>query len=466
MNRGFSANLLLSLFLFFVASVFLGAKVSYAREGASLETGLADFKNENYEEAIPALLHAFDADPTSASTALHIGLAYKETLDYQQSKVYLNKALLLDPSIEKTYGHLGEVLYATNARNELEELLLKAKEKGVSSSQISYLKGLVHLSKGHKIRGKSKLNSLIASEPGSEAATLARKAKESIKKGKGRLKLGLAYSYQYDDNVMLKPSHDVPGVDISNESDGRSVISARLDYSTSFDNFAIKTNYSFYQSIHDDLKELDVQGHRISLTPSKKTGKGTLSLMAGYEHYTVDSGGYLEVLSLRPLYTHSLGNKSWLNFTAGVASRDFLRTPLNQYEDRDGTNINFGLGYLVSYGDKGGTLQIKYSFDKSNTDGANWKSRGNKGGIMLKYPLANRLSLNLNAGYYHKNYKNIHTTFAKKRRDRIYALNSSLKYKHENLILKLAYTYSKADSNISVYDYDRRIFGVSVEAVF
>lgn len=466
MNKGFSANLLLSLFLLCVTSVLLVAKVSYAGEGSSLEMGLADFKNENYEEAIPALLKAFDENSTSASTALYIGLAYKETLDYQQSKVYLNKALLLDPSMEKTYGHLGEVLYATNATNELKELLLKAEEEGLSSSQITYLEGLVLLSKGYKIRGEEKLNSLMASEPGSEAATLARKAKRSIKKGKGRLKLAVSYSYQHDDNVMLKPSHDVSGVDISNESDGRSVITARMDYSTSFGSFDMKTNYNFYQSIHDDLKEQDVQGHRISLTPSKKTEKGKLSLMAGYEHYSVDSDDYLEVLSLIPLYTRSLGNKSWLNFTAGVASRDFMRTPVNQDEDRDGTNINFGLGYLVSYGDKGGFLQIKYSFDKDNTDGANWENRGNKGGIMLKFPLTNSLSLNLNGGYYHKNYKNIHTTFVKKRRDRISAINSSLKYKYENLILKLAYTYSKADSNIAVYDYDRRIAGVSVEAVF
>jgi len=464
--RNYSANLMMTLLLFFVASVFLDARVSYSADGTYLEMGLADFKNESYEEAIPALLKAFDAEPSSASTALHIGLAYKETLDYRQSKVYLNKALSLDPSIEKTYGHLGEVLYATNATSELEALILKARGKGVSSSRISYLEGLVHLSKGHKIRGENTLNSLIASDPGSEAAILAEKTKGSIKKGKGRLKLGVAYSYQYDDNVMLKPSQDISSVSISDESDERSVFTVKGDYTTSVGSFGLNTYYSFYKSIHNHHDELDLDAHKLSLTPSKQLGPGIVHLMTAYEHYAVDSDSYLEILSFKPSYTHPLDSNRWLKVTAGISSRDFLYTPVNQNEDRDGIVLNVGLGYIVAYGNNGAYIQLGYDFDKNNADGNNWKNRENKGSVALLHPFTDRLNLNCSISYSDNNYANSHSTYGIERKDKISAIISSLSYKYKKLNLKLEASYTDSDSNIGTYDYDRRIVGAGVEAVF
>ena len=93
------------LFFFFAPS----PPISMAQQAPALQDGIAQYKDENYEEAIEILKKVREADPESSSAAFFLGLSYKQTLDYANAMVNLQDAVTLHPKIKEALVELIDV---------------------------------------------------------------------------------------------------------------------------------------------------------------------------------------------------------------------------------------------------------------------------------------------------------------------------------------------------------------------
>lgn len=501
-------SILLTLLFSGRALVFLeGTEVYAAVANRYLKAGIADFEDENYEEALDSLLKAYGEEP-SAFAAYYLGRTYKKMLRHKEARKYLEESIVKYPPLADAYAELGEVLYSLRLYPEAAAALTKASEQGVKPAYTAYFKGLVFLKSDKpdeaiaQFEKARELNSSYAQkaaystglaylvkrkmvdahrffeeavriDPDSDTAVYARRAVERLDRGgAGRgggksMKYTLGYSVHYDDNVLLKPLQDIPGVDISGEGDVGHVLSFKAAYDSMSN---LRASYYFYQSLHHDLNYLNVQVHSASLTPYLTIGKGEASLTAGYDHIFLETNGYLQVFHLRPSYTYNLDDTKGLVFSLSAAKKGFLKAPANNDEDRDGVNVSAGVSWFMRYKDRRGYLSVGYAFDTENTDGVNWDYTGNKVTFNILHPLDDRISLSLSGRYYNQKYKNTYTANGiqqgMKRSDDLYYFSPALTYRLTDVSLRFSYSYAKSNSNIVIFDYYKNTYAVDVEYSF
>ncbi len=468
-----------------------------------LQTGVADFEEENYEEALDSLLKAYDEEP-SAFVAYYLGRTYKKMLRHREARKYLEESIVKYPPLADAYAELGEVLYSLKLYPEAAAALTKAFEQGVKPAYTAYFKGLVLLksdkpdeaiaqfekareinssyaqkaaystglaclAKGKGEDARMYFKEAIAIYPDSNTAVYARRAIKRLDRGGagdggGRsMKYTLGYSVHYDDNVLLKPTQELSGEEISVEADVGHVLYFKAAYNPGSN---LRAGYYFYQSLHHDLNNFNVQFHSVSLTPYLTTDKGEASLTAGYDYIFLETYGYLQIFNLLSSYVYNLDDAKGLVFSLNAAKKGFLKAPANNDEDRDAVNISAGISWFMRYKDNRAYLSVGYAFDTENTDGVNWDYTGNKVTLNILHPLGDRTSLSLSGRYYNQEYENIHTRELIKRSDDIYAFSPALIYSLENVSLRLSYSYTESNSNIAVYDYYKNTYGVGVEYSF
>ena len=136
-NKAMTGAICAVLFFSFLAFV------SFAfAESASLMQGIDQYKNENYEEAIPLLLDARKAEPRSSVAAFFLGLAYKQVLDYPSAFVHLQDAVTLHPRIKEAVVELIEVALQLNKLQTAKEWIYIAEREEIFAARIAFLKGL------------------------------------------------------------------------------------------------------------------------------------------------------------------------------------------------------------------------------------------------------------------------------------------------------------------------------------
>ena len=139
-------------------------------------------------------------------------------------------------------------------------------------------------------------------------------------------------------------------------------------------------------------------------------------------------------------------------------------------EDRDGDVFNASAGYIRLFKEGRGAFNIIYEYSNDDTDGKNWANTGNRFIVSCLIPdLIKRTNLVLSGDIFLQEYKykNTHPEFDKKRKDETYTVSATVIAEIvKALYLNLQYSYIRADSNISVYDYDRNIYTMGFEYRF
>ena len=124
---------------------------------------------------------------------------------------------------------------------------------------------------------------------------------------------------------------------------------------------------------------------------------------------------------------------------------------------------------------------MTYSFDRNRThiigiggyagrDNAKDDINSNNAyGVSLQYaqPFFNKINIFLSPSFSNTSYKEKENAFDEKRKDKMYSLYSEISYKFKKRKgiqpkLSLNYSYSKNDSNLPLYEYDRQQVGVNL----
>lgn len=499
-NLKYFPHLPLILFILFVTVVNL-----YADESL-IEKGISEYKSENYEEALVTLSKVKQQHADSSTASFYLGLTYKQTGNYKEAAKNLRDAVTLIPAVKDAYIELIDVLYNLNELKEAKSRIIKAESEGVKPADIAFLKGLV-LSKEDRnkeaidafkkakeldrsliqssdfqiallyAKGKrfaeamESLRAVIAVDPNSEIASFAKEYEVAIARNletyrAWRLTAGL--SYQYDDNVVLKPSSAISGVEITGDRDSGVIGTFRVDYAPILNSpWFFNGQFNLYSNTYFHTNSHNLLAPTVLLDPGLIFQKGAVSFPLSYGHVWLHEREYMGVISVKPTLNLIFGPGHIGQFSAGYSKRDLLQPPLDRDEDRDGNVYSFLAGYIHPFSGEKGVFNLRYEFSRDLTDGKNWDNKGNKINFGLLVPIKDKVSLSIAGEAFLQDYKYTHTIFGLKRKDRAYTGSANIIWSIlKKININLQYLHTTADSNIFLYEYKRNVYTAGIEYSF
>jgi len=471
-----------------------------------LKKGIAQFKHENYDEALSIFRELTESDPRSSLAAYYMGLTYKRLEDYVSAVRHLKASLTLTPKIKGALIELIDTLYRLDKVEEAKEWIKVAEQEGVRPAQAAFLKGLTLVKaeefeaaveafsdakkldpqfaqladyqigiayvKMDKIdEAGDAFKNIIALDPHTDIAEYATRYLDAIDKKRERekpLKLTFRSAFEYDSNVLLKPGDTSLVTQITDQDDTRQVYELKADHTLRAPDkrFSLKSSYGIRYSKQNDFGRFDIVSNSFSLQPSISLKKIRFSFPISYNHTIVDEKNYLSAVSARNLNNIILGKSQMAQVGILYKRKDYLRPPFGD-EDRTGNEL-IGIGGLFwFFANNEGFVSLRYSANKDWTKGANWDYWGNKVSAGLLVPFWERFKFNAQGEVYLQEYENVHTLLDDRRRDQVYSASSLLSYEFiKNAEIQSQYTYVNQRSNIGLYQYDRHIVSVAIQYKF
>ncbi len=390
--------------------------------------GIQKINQGKTKDAIVLLRKALKLTPESPEAAYYAGVAYSINGNYKEAESLFLQTLQLDETSANAYLELGRIYYVTSRCDDLEELLSK----------------FIDRSKDEALKG--------------EATELVDGCREKAEEKPYRL--NISAGTQYDSNVILEPSN--PPVSAERKSDTRAVL-----YVTSgavlLKEKVIKLtlDYNFYQSLHMNLSEFNVQYHKI--TPVLElTFSDVLTSSVGYSlEYTLLGGdlysrfhtyyGKFTVKESKKVSTEAIyeyrSHKYW---DSDIFQTNSIRTG---YQNTVGIKQNFHLTRL-----KG---EVYYLSDFNRTGVGYWDFNGQRSGAELAYKITPHLHINVSGEYNERRYRDDFPGFQERRLDRMQQYSLRLTYSiSERMNASITESYIVNDSNLGIFDYKRNITGI------
>lgn len=470
------------------------------------DSAIREYNAENYEEALD-LLQKQKAEGPSSAGSFYIGLSYKQTGRYRDAIDAFLDSISRSPAFEESAYELADIYYRLDEFSEASAWISKAETMGVKPAATAYLKGLILVKQGKDIEAlnafnqakkadvlfmqqadlqialihlrnkktadaREMLRAVIAADATTETASFAREYERMLVQGAEaprawRFVAGLAY--QYDDNVVLKPSDLVPGVEITGARDSSIVATFRADYQSPVrESWFMNGQFSLYTNTYFHTTSHSVIAPTLTLMPGYNFNK-TLAVTAplSYSYVWLKDQGYMSIVSARPMVSTVLPSGCILQLGSGYARRDLIQPPSDSAENRDGNIYILTAGVLRNLPGNRGVFSLRYEFSYDDAKGSNWVNNGNKVDIGLIFPVKQKVDLIINTGAFIQDYRNEHTAFLLKRKDQTYTASANMLMNlAKDLNLNIQYSYTRANSNIAIYDYSRNVYTLGLEYSF
>jgi len=484
--------------------------------------GIAEYKDESFEEAAASLEKAHSQQPDNYEAIFYLGMSYMQMLEFEKARTYLEKASAMQPEDAKLGVYLGEAFYNLHDYKSAENALTTAIASGGASARAHYFLGMTRYAMGNyplavesfdhamqmdeAMKVKALYLMAMAHRNMGDQEASAREFKQvkqlapdsfEASQSDAMLRQSLAalsnfhinvsLSEQYDSNVVLAPASSGSGVTVTRSRDYVSTAALNAVYNRRLDNdLGFSATYGFSQSLHRQITFYDVQAHHLEFTPYLNLGADQAFLRLSGDAVGVDYRRYMGGFGLMPGYVHDFGDNQ--KGTALLAyqrkvffpfAKDGDALSLAAAENRDANNYLIGYTYTWNAPQKGmplkhalqtegSSLTASYMFDVEKAGGSNWSYFGHHGTLAFAYPVWERVMLTAVADQYRQIYRHINTSYNKRRSDVLTTLSPSLEWKPEIVggSLKLNYSFMRSTSNIAVYDYRRSVVTASFERAF
>ena len=496
-------NLLLAL-----CFVLISCNIGYAQPQSDklIKQGIANYRAENYDEALVIFKKLRKIDPASSLAAYYLGLTYKRLQNYIDAKTHLEVSLHMRPKIKGALVELIDILYRLDEIEEAKKWIKVAEDEGVRPAQAAFLKGLTLLKNAEYEEAISSFKDakdldpdytqsadyqlgiaylrlkrfsdardafrdLVVLDPHTDIAAYAERYIEAIDRKIEKEKpfhMSLRFAFEHDSNVLLKPSDTALVTGITDEDDTRQVWDLKGDYTfRSQDNiFSLKTGYGFHISKQNDFGRYDVISNNFNAQPSISLEKMLMTFPVNYSHSIVDEKNYLSAIAAGNVNNFLLGDSYMGQLGMVYKYKDYLR-PTFINEDRTGDELMGVVGLFWFFLKREGFLGVRYSCNKDWTDGDNWEYTGHKATATFLLPFLEKFKFNVNGEIFLQDYDNTHTIFNVKREDKVYTISTSLSYEIiENVELQFKYIHVDNQSNIGLYDYERDIISGAIQYKF
>jgi tetratricopeptide (TPR) repeat protein len=481
----------------------------YCQQSESLNKGIDEYRDESYEEAIVTPNRARDDEPGSSAAAFFLGMAYKQTMDYEKALTNLLDAVNLTPRIKEALIEVVDVAMQLDKLDVANHWVDIAEKENIFPAKAAFLKGLILTEEG-KIKeandafarakaidpkitqaadmriamgfmkerdlrqAKKSFEAAILSDPQSDMAGFARQYLAAVEQRialEKPLRFTIGVFGQYDDNMVLKPDDQAFATGITNEGSGVLNTSFRINYAPLLKGrWLFNAQYALGSSTHDKNRFThDSISNSISITPGYNFGKYALYLATSYNHAFVrnpDFKEYSGTFSTGPLVRMSFKDTQLLEIFTGYTNSEYFRPALAPEEDRDAQGYKSYISYLWLF-KKDYFLNLRFMSDIMDTDGRNWDNSILGLSVNYAMPVYKDIKLQLSGQISDQEFKNLHTVFDIKREDRIYSMSGGFSWNWEkDATIVIQYSRMRTDSNIGIYDYKRNIYTLGMEYRF
>jgi tetratricopeptide (TPR) repeat protein len=475
---------------------------------SELRHAIEEFRRENYEEAVHELELVKEWGPDASVASYYLGLSYKEMMEYDKAAKHLKDATTMKPGVKDAFYDLAEMYYRLNDDASAVAALENAERLSVRPGQTAFLRGLILSRKnehekaiesfkkassidpsmkqsadyrtglaliklGKLDEAEKLLSDVVTMDPNSDIAAFAREHVDTIDRRRDALRPYRFYAsagYETDDNVFLKPSDETAAGGATGEHDTRLYASLRAEYAPRLGGpLGIKAQYSFYANRHSDMDPLDVMSNTFSLIPSYRSKNGTLSLLLSTNLTDVDDEDYMIAHTASPAYLMVLKPGLMLQTGLRYRHKEYINPALMDDEDRDVNEYAAfaGIYKIFDFLKNDAVANARAEYIREDADGVNWSNEGARASAGLVLPLPYRLRFSASGDLLYQRFDDRHTVFLDTREDMTWTAVSAFTFSFcKNADLEFKYTFTRGDSTIAVYDYQREVGAISMNVMY
>jgi tetratricopeptide (TPR) repeat protein len=392
-------------------------------EDSLLKTGIHQYQEENFEEAIEILKQARENEPDSSAAAFFLGMAYKQTMDFNNAAVHLEAAVTLLPHIREALMQLIDALYQIEKFSEAKKWIAVAEQQNISLPSVTYLKGLILAKENRNLeaieafekaknldaeisqsadfqialcyvrdrqleKARERLQVTVQHDPSSDLASYARQYQDLVEKGlylERPLRLTIGLTGGYDSNVLAKPVDAAVAGDITDEGAAVLNSSVRVDYIPKLTGpWLFNASYTFSSKLHSrHSTSHDNMANTISVSPGYNFGRSALNLLASYTNALIrtdpdlfpsgDSPGYkryMDYWTVGPAFRFMATQNHIFEIFGGYdIKRYYNQKPTSEENNRDSNGFRGYLSWMWFF-TEGAFVNLRYDYGKENTDGA------------------------------------------------------------------------------------------------
>jgi len=403
---------------------------------AALELGFALGKSGKFGEAIPWLEQAQRSPTVDAEASLHLGIAQLRLGKVDEARRNLERAAQKDREL------------ALPARYYQGVAAYQARDLPAAEQHFNYVSGVSP-----------------DSEMGREAQAFLKKIAEGAAAPvTKRFQLHGAVAFEYDSNVVLAPSDealkDLQG--ISDQSDGRVTLAAgAMGIPWRGDRAQLALGYDFFQSLHFDLTEFNLQDHRLPVLLTAATGPVKVGVLGQYDYYLLETHSFLQQILAEPWVTIPEGDFGRTDIYYRFRWRDFRGT----YDIRNALNYAPGVRQFFFLGSPQRYVSLGYRYDKEDPrrdrpENQAFAYDGNQVDVGAGIILPCEVGLEFNYAYRYEDY----AAESDGRRDNEHrVVFVARRWLNDYVGVSAGYFGTINDSNKDDFNYDRHIGSIALE---
>lgn len=281
--------------------------------------------------------------------------------------------------------------------------------------------------------------------------------------GKKKLSVSVAGGLQYDSNVILE--QDNPITPNEKKADWRAVLALNaVDSLLSTDKVNAEAGYQFYQSLHEELTDFNVQQHLGRLAGRYVlSNTARLDLEYAFSYSFVGGDHYSTIHRLAPALSFNLTPDSLTVLHASHEARRYFDSAVfTELTGKSGSDASAGASHTLMLG-KAAAVAFDYTYDKDSAADDAWAYVGNKGTISALGEQG-QYRFYLTASYYDRKYEGLIPGAPEERHDGTQEYSAGLTRKiNTDLSITLGDSFTINDSNLELFRYKRNIIGLTAE---
>jgi tetratricopeptide (TPR) repeat protein len=421
-------------------------------------------KTERYDDAMTYLMQAMKTDPSIPELKYDVAFLNYKLSDYAKAAAGFKAVSAADPSNVLAQYYAGISLYRLKNYKDSKDYFIQAGEKSPTLRANAYYHAAIcYQQMGESDNALEKFEYVREHADSEEFRQSAVRWIQAVQEQKNRFKpysLYLKIAHSYDDNVTL--DSDVTDSDTAaDEDDYLSVayFSGKYNFISQRE-YQAGIGYSHYQSWYNNLDEYNLTGSIFSLYTKYRLHPFTLGFAYMPSYYWLDSESYLRRHRLEPELIWEISGNFLIRLSYSYDKDDYF-----QDSDMSGhTNEVFG---DIFYSLSEGVLFFGGIGYKKNTASHSDYSYGQlKASLGMSLDLPWELNLRMAGKYQKRQYDDADSYYGLEREDSKYSADLSLSKKlfYDWLSIGAEFNYTKNDSNIREYEYDKKTVGLSVTA--
>ncbi len=255
---------------------------------------------------------------------------------------------------------------------------------------------------------------------------------------------------EYDNNITIDDTD-------SNSAQGDAKLRFRarvgLDVYDQNDT-SLTARYSFFQSLHDDLTDFDLQIHGFSVRGKTKAGRANLGTTYRYDSISLAGSKFQDVHTIRPDIGLLIAKKTYLTAYYEYRTQNF-DDPLLQERNADRHSLSSKVYFLLG---NGRNITAGYTVSRHKAQNDTFTFWGHTADTSLKLPLDSSELPNvfrLRYRYRQRDFSAETPSIGAVRQDKRHTVRAIFEVPlGSSLEARAEYRYVNSDSNLAVVDFE------------